>query len=69
MCPLEKLQVQNKDSLNLDFFESIDYGFDNKYKPGFYLQIKEFLGMQGPRLKTIDEQLVSTSFYDKICKN
>ena len=69
LCPLEKLQIQKKDSLKLDFCKRIDYGFDDKYKPGFYLQVKEFLGMQGPRLKTIDEQLVSTSFYDKICNN
>ena len=69
LCPLEKLQIQNKGSLTLNFYNDIDYKLDEKYKPGFFLQTKEFLFSKKRKLKTIKEQLDSLHFYNEICGN
>ena len=41
--PLEKLQIQKRGSVKVDFVEGIDYSLDEKYKPGLFLQVKYFL--------------------------
>jgi len=41
--PLEKLQIQKRGSIQIDFVDGIDYSLDERYKPGLYLQTANFL--------------------------
>jgi len=41
--PLEKLQIQNLGSVAINMAEGIDYSLDEKYKPGLFLQTKNWL--------------------------
>ena len=64
--PMERLQVQNRGSINQEFDESIDYKLDEKYKPGLYLQTKRFLENNFKNMCSIDEQNVMFSTYKKM---
>lgn len=64
--PMEKLQVQKLGSVAMDFDESIDYSLDKKFKPGLYLQASSFLSGDYINFCTLDEQISSFSFYEKI---
>lgn len=44
--PMEKLKQQNLKSFLIEEVQ-IDYDLDNLYKPGFYIQVKEFLNNRG----------------------
>jgi predicted dehydrogenase len=57
--PLEKLQVQNRGSVEVKFAE-FDDALDVQYKPGFYRQTEAFLSGDHRNLCGIDEQ------YDKL---
>jgi len=40
--PMEKLQIQKRGSVKIDFVDDIDYALDEKYKPGLYLQTNNY---------------------------
>lgn len=54
--PMEKLQLQDKGSVNVYTVE-IDDSLDREYKPGFYLETKAFLDGDRSRLCGLDEQI------------
>lgn len=66
--PLEKLQLQNKGSLAINFIEDIDYTLDEKFKPGLYLQVLEFLKDQPSKdlCGFLDQYATLDSVYRKI---
>lgn len=65
--PLEELQIQLKGSVQINKVE-IDNKLDTLFKPGLYLQTKEFLTGNLSEFKTIAEQAKMVDIYDKIAK-
>ncbi len=65
--PLEKLQVQRMNSVQMDFAD-IDYTLDQNYKPGLYLETQAFLEYNEMRcdLCTLEDQILMLPFYQKI---
>ena len=55
-CPLEKLQLQDKGSVNI-YLPQIDYSIDEAFKPGVYREVETFL-QDDPcgKLCTFEEQ-------------
>ena len=64
--PMEKLQVMNIGSVKVDFAENLDYTFDEKFKPGVYLQTKAFLNKDYGNFINLKEQSEIMSVYRKI---
>ncbi|EAL3890414.1 gfo/Idh/MocA family oxidoreductase [Campylobacter lari] len=64
--PLEKLLIQNKGEISIDFYNDIDYALDTEYKPGLYLQLKNFLHNLTDDLCALNEQIDMLKFYYKI---
>lgn len=62
--PLEKLQIMKKGSVNIEEAE-LDYSLDNKFKPGLYLQTKNFLN-KPDLLFPIADHFEHFKFYEKI---
>lgn len=62
--PLEKLQIMKKGSVNIEETE-LDYSLDNKFKPGLYLQTKNFLN-KPDLLFPIADHFEHFKFYEKI---
>lgn len=62
--PLEKLQIQKKGSVNVEFFD-MDYSIDEKFKPGLYRQVEEFL-KEDCSLLNISDQCAMLPIYDAI---
>lgn len=65
--PMEKLQVQVKNSVAVNFYEDIDYSIDEKFKPGLYLQVKNFLTGNYKDLCSFEEQVENVKIYNKMC--
>ena len=63
--PMEKLQIQKRGSVQQNFVE-IDYTLDEDYKPGLYLQTKNFIENMNHSLCTLSEQLHTINIYNKI---
>ena len=63
--PLERLQLQHRGSVNLNFVE-IDDELDKRFKPGLYLQVKAFLKNDIKSLCSIDEQIKLFPIYEKM---
>ncbi|ECZ6120531.1 gfo/Idh/MocA family oxidoreductase [Campylobacter jejuni] len=66
--PLEKLYMQNKGSLSVELFEGIDYSMDEKYKPGLYLQVQNFLSDNTRDFCSLLDQIEMLKYYYKIAK-
>lgn len=64
--PMEKLQIQKRGTIVQDFDDSIDYTLDEKYKPGLYLQTKNFLENNFVSMCSIKEQFKMIDVYNKI---
>jgi predicted dehydrogenase len=64
--PMEKLQIQKRGTIPQLFDESIDYSLDDKYKPGLFVQTKNFLDNNLEGMCTIDEQYEMIDIYNKI---
>jgi len=64
--PMEKLQIQKRGTIPQVFDESIDYTLDEEYKPGLYLQTKNFLENNFNGICTIEEQTKINNIYNKI---
>jgi predicted dehydrogenase len=54
--PMEDIHVQQKGSINL-IKHDFDLSLDEKYKPGLYLQVDEFISGTSHRLPTIQEHI------------
>ncbi len=64
--PLEKLSIQNRDSLLIEEVD-LDDSLDKQYKPGVYLQTTAFLyGNDADRLLTIKQQAEHMKIYAAI---
>ncbi len=64
--PLEKLQIQKLGSVEISVAEGIDYSYDEKFKPGLYIQLKKFVGGDYSNLCTLEEQESMMSVYKKM---
>jgi predicted dehydrogenase len=64
--PLEKLQIQKKGSVSIEFAENIDYTLDEKFKPGLYNQLKSFLNGDEKDLCSFADQYASLGIYRQI---
>lgn len=64
--PMEKLQIQFKNSVIISEFDEIDYSLDKIYKPGLYLQTNNFINDLFIGMCTLDEQLTLYDYYYKI---
>jgi predicted dehydrogenase len=65
LCPLEKLQIQKRGSVAVDFVDC-DSALDEQFKPGLYLQTKEFLNGTNDDLCSIHDQSEMMDAYCKI---
>lgn len=65
--PLEELQLQKTGSVTINKVE-LDNEPDKLYKPGLYVQTKQFLTGNLSQFKTIEEQAEMTTTYSKIAK-
>jgi len=63
--PMEKLQIQKRGEIAQTFVE-IDYSFDEKYKPGLFLQTKCFLDEIYDNFCSINEQNNIFPIYEKM---
>jgi predicted dehydrogenase len=63
--PLEKLQIQNIGSINIEFLELNDQ-IDEKFKPGLYVEVTLFLKDRFESFLSISEQVSNLIFYKKI---
>jgi predicted dehydrogenase len=64
--PMEKLQIQKRGSIKESYLDNIDYSLDEKYKPGLFLQTRNFLNGETDRLCTILEQKNMASLYNQM---
>ena len=65
LCPLEKLQIQRRGSVNVDRFDNLDYSIDEDYKPGLYKSVASFLS-GSEDLHSIGEQVQYLEYFAKI---
>lgn len=63
--PMEKLQIQNKGSVETEFV-SIDDKLDIDFKPGLYRQVDAFIHGNTKEFCTIEEQCNNCKIYNKI---
>jgi predicted dehydrogenase len=63
--PLEKLQIQKKDSLEVENIK-LDDNIDISYKSGLYNQVKSFLNGDTNLLCSLNEQINNFKWYYKI---
>jgi len=63
--PMEKLHIQEQASVQINPVE-INDELDTTYKPGLFLQVKEFFAGNTKRLCTIEEQQSMLPTYNKI---
>lgn len=64
--PMEKLQIQKRGTIPQVFDETIDYTPDEQYKPGLYIQTKNFLENNLDGMCTIQEQYEIIGVYNRM---
>jgi len=64
--PMEKLQIQKRGSIALEFDETVDYSLDDEFKPGLYFQTKYFLESKIEKMCSLEEQKNMIEIYNKI---
>tara|TARA_Y100001935_G_C17293592_1_gene504845 strand:+ start:1309 stop:2259 length:951 start_codon:yes stop_codon:yes gene_type:complete len=64
LSPLEKLQVQQKDSFDIKYLD-IDDSLDTQFKPGLYEMVNSFLSNYS-NLKPLKDQVDDLKIYSKI---
>ena len=69
--PMEKLQIQKLNSIDIEFYNDIDYSIDERFKPGLYKQVECFLyeseNLKEQTLCSIKEQILNyKNIYKKI---
>lgn len=65
LMPLETLKIQKKGSFNLEDVQ-IDDSLDKKFKPGLFLQTKNFISGDFSNLQSLEGQIKMMSFYEKM---
>ena len=65
---MENLYIQQKGSINVNKHE-FDSSLDEKFKPGLYLQVKDFLSETSDRLVTIQEHIKNSKKVFSIINN
>lgn len=63
--PLEKLQIQHLDSIAINLV-NIEYQYDDRFKPGLYLQTKAFLEGSNKSLCSIKQQFRNMLLYNQM---
>lgn len=63
--PLEKLQIQKRGSIAQEFVQ-MDYGVDEQYKPGLYIQTEKFLSEDFSDMCSLSEQNDMIELYFKM---
>jgi predicted dehydrogenase len=66
LCPLEKLQIQKRGSVKINFDESIDLQLDERYKPGLYLQTLNFVNSDYKGMSNIHTFSIMSNIYYKM---
>ena len=66
LCPLEKLQLQKRGSINIESEQGVDYSLDDKYRPGLYNQVIAFLENETASLCSISTHFSNCTTYYKI---
>ena len=64
--PMEKLQIQKRGTVAVNFVEDIDYSLDDNFKPGLYLQTEKFLANNYDEMCSITEQNKILDIYNKM---
>jgi len=65
-CPLERLKIQKKGTIDIVTLENIDYKKDQDFKAGIYNQTKTFIHGEMDGLKPLREQVLDFKYYNKI---
>jgi len=63
--PMEKLQIQKIGSVAIEMVK-IDDELDQKFKPGYFLEVKQFLNNDKTGFCMIEEQAKMVEFYNRI---
>lgn len=63
--PMEKLQIQKRGTVAEEFVD-LDYSLDESFKPGLYIQTKNFLDGNNKDFCTIRQQYESLKIYNQI---
>lgn len=66
LAPMEELQEQLINSIEIRKVENIDYNIDTTYKPGIFLQTKTFIEQEFDKLKSLQEQTEDLKIYNQI---
>lgn len=66
LAPMEELQEQLINSIEIRKVENIDYCIDITYKPGIFLQTKAFIEQEFDKLKSLQEQTEDLKIYNQI---
>jgi len=64
--PMEKLHIQKRGTIAQNLDDEIDYTLDEEYKPGLFLQTKNFLENNCEDICSLEEQNEMMSIYNKI---
>ena len=64
--PIEKLRIQNAGELEINEVTNIDYSLDEKYKPGLFLQVVEYLEDREENFINIVEMSKMMDIYENI---
>ncbi len=64
--PIEKILIQEIGSVELIPYENIDYSIDEKFKPGLYMQTKNFLESEYSQFLDIFGQRTNIEMYKKM---
>ena len=67
--PLEKLQIQKRGSVKVDLVEGIDYTLDEKYKPGLYLEVFNFIDNSFDILLSLENHSKNLKVYSAMLIN
>lgn len=64
--PMEKLQIQNRGEIAINFVDDIDYILDTEYKPGLYKQVEAFFKKEKKEFIMLEEQSDMVEIYNII---
>ena len=66
LCPLEKLKIQKKESFDIKYDENVDNSLDERFKPGLYNQVSNFINSNTKNLLNINDLVELFECYYKI---
>ncbi len=65
-APMEKLKIQKINCIDVNYIQNINYNYDIRFKPGIYLQTKNFLNRKFSRMLNINDMISYYKIYKKI---